>query len=456
MATGETIYRRVRVIGHRIDAEVAASALRGRERRIMLTSSADGGRGTAQLAVGELAVCSRYPGQADAQRPADPLGEAVGLLSTADFDAAQSAAERSWFGFIGYDAARDFERLPGGRLSSQPTYELFLPEALVHMRPDRTVVVGRGTTPKLAEHAAAAAERALLDARQPLSTEPAVGTAAFNPGFEEYASMVSRAKDYIVDGDVFQVVLSLECTVPAQLDGLAAYRRLVELNPSPFQFWYRGPGFEALGCSPELCVAMQDGIALIRPLAGTRARGSDRLADQAAERELRGSEKENAEHRMLVDLARNDLGRVCRPGLVQAPRVMAVERYSHVMHLASDIIGPIAPDCGVDDVIRATFPAGTMTGAPKVRAMQIIDELEPSARGLYAGAVGCLSIDRVSLFLTIRSIVIQHGKAILRAGGGIVYDSDPLDEYHECLAKLRATAGVIDVDLGEFSDLRHR
>jgi anthranilate synthase component 1 len=184
---------------------------------------------------------------------------------------------------------------------------------------------------------------------------------------------------------------------------------------------------------------------LIRPLAGTRPRGHDGPADQLAEDELRSSVKEMAEHRMLVDLARNDLGRVCRPGSVSVGRLMAVERYSHVMHLTSDVWGRTSGDQGTDGLIRATFPAGTMTGTPKVRAMQIIDALEPSRRWLYSGAVGSFGLSYVDLYLTIRSMVLCDGEIRLQAGGGIVHDSEPAEEYAECLAKFGSVARALGV-----------
>jgi anthranilate synthase component I len=229
------------------------------------------------------------------------------------------------------------------------------------------------------------------------------------------------------------------------VDGLSVYERLAAINPSPYHFWYAGPRFEVVGASPEPCLTLHDGRALIRPLAGTRPRGHDSLADQLAEDDLRSSVKEMAEHRMLVDLARNDLGRVCRPGSVSVERLMAVERYSHVMHLTSDVRGRTRGDRGTDELLRATFPAGTMTGTPKVRAMEIIDDLEPSRRWLYSGAVGSFGLSHVDLYLTIRSMVLCDGEIRLQAGGGIVHDSEPPAEYAECLAKLGSGARALGV-----------
>jgi anthranilate synthase component I len=310
-----------------------------------------------------------------------------------------------------------------------------------------TTVVGRGVTPTAAQHAAARVRTTLLRKSRPTFSPARTGTGRFSLEFSDYIAAVRKAKEHIVDGEIFQVVLSIACTASATADGLVLYANLTALNPSPFQFWYRGPEFEAIGTSPEPCVALKNGHVSIRPLAGTRPCGIDHDADQIAELDLRSSDKELAEHRMLVDLARNDLGRVCKPGSVHVPQLMVVERYSHVMHLASDVVGRLRKDRRADNVIRATFPAGTMTGAPKVRAMEIIDELEPTCRGLYSGAVGAFGVDRVNLYLTIRSIVLRQGQVRLQAGSGIVYDSDPTAEYKECVAKLQAASHVVDIDM---------
>ena len=433
ISKGDVLCRHIRVLPQPIDPVAAAGALRD-GRRIMLTSSAEPDV-VPVLHVGELATCG------------DGLTAAVDFLASLTFAGAESLGEQSWVGFLGYDAARDVERLPARPDGPLPRYEFFLPETLVRFEPGRTVVIGRGRTPEDAERVADDAVRALGREAPQLRLSGAFGAAEVSLEYDDYVAAVRRAKQYIVDGDVFQVVLSLAISVPAEIDGLAAYRELVAGNPSPYQFWYRGPRFEAVGCSPEPCVVMAGGRGLIRPLAGTRPRGADPDADARNEAELRASEKEKAEHRMLVDLARNDLGRVCRPGTVTVPRLMAVERFSRVMHLTSDVVGETAAGLRPDDLIRAAFPAGTMTGAPKVRAMEIIDELEPTVRGLYSGAVGSFGAEHADFFLTIRSLVLQGGRAHLQAGGGIVADSDPAEEHRECLAKLSAVARAIGFDL---------
>jgi anthranilate synthase component I len=440
LPAGSRLYRHVVPLATPISPVAAAAALRTTG-RVMLTAGS-GGRG-ATLAVGELAALSQPDGTGRA-----PLSEAVSYLAGLDIPAGTSDAEAAWYGLLAYDAVRDVERLPSRHpATDRPAYELFLPEALVQLADGHGRVIGRGCSAAAARAAAERVARTLAGpAVAPLGIV-AVGAGRFGLGYEQYVAAVHRAKRHILDGDVFQLVLSIAWSAPATVDGLAVYERLAAINPSPCHFWYAGPRFEVVGASPEPCLTLHDGQALIRPLAGTRPRGRDSLADQLAEDDLRSSVKELAEHRMLVDLARNDLGRVCRPGSVSVQRLLAVERYSHVMHLVSDVCGRIRGDRGTDELIRATFPAGTMTGTPKVRAMKIIDDLEPSRRWLYSGAVGSFGLSHVDLFLTIRSAVLCDGEISLQAGGGIVHDSEPHPEYAECLAKLASTARALGATL---------
>ena len=445
-AAGDTVYRHALPIFERIDPVEAAASLRGDD-RIMLTYERRQLDSPVIIALGDLAVCSRA-GSCKPDTGADLLTTAVDFLTTLNFEAAASSEERCWFGFIAYDAVRDFERLPAVRAdSSLPVYQIFLPEVLIRIGAMGTIVVGRGVTSTAAQHAAARARRVLLRKSMPRFSPTRTDTGRFSLDLGDYVAAVRKAKEHIVNGEIFQVVLSIACTASASADGLVLYAKLAALNPSPFQFWYCGPEFEAIGTSPEPCVTLKNGHVSIRPLAGTRPRGANSEADCIAELDLQSSDKELAEHRMLVDLARNDLGRVCQPGSVHVPRLMVVEHYSHVMHLASDVVGRLRTDRRADNVIHATFPAGTMTGAPKVRAMEIIDELEPTCRGLYSGAVGTFGVDRINLYLTIRSIVLHQGQARLQAGGGIVYDSDPVAEHQECIAKLRAAGRVVGIDM---------
>jgi len=439
LPAGSRLYRHVVPLATSIDPVAAAAVLRGTG-RVMLTAGSDGRRAT--LAVGELAAVSHPGGAGHA-----PLADAVNYLAALDIPTDTPSAEAAWYGLLGYDAVRDFERLPSRHpATDRPTYEFFLPETLVQFTDGHGQVIGRGPSAAAARAAAERVARRLNVVAAPHGIV-AVGAGRFGFSFEEYAAAVDRAKRHILDGDVFQLVLSNAWTAPATVDGLAIFERLTAINPSPYHFWYAGPRFEAVGASPEPCLTLNDGRAMIRPLAGTRPRGHDSLADQRAEADLRSSIKELAEHRMLVDLARNDLGRVCRPGSVSVERLMDVERYSHVMHLTSDVYGHIRGDRRTDELIRATFPAGTMTGTPKVRAMEIIDDLEPSRRWLYSGAVGSFGLSHVDLWLTIRSMVLCDGEIRLQAGGGIVHDSDASDEYAECLAKLGSGARALGVTL---------
>lgn len=440
LPAGSRLYRHVVPLSTPMSPVAAAAALRT-DGRVMLTAGADGRRAT--LAVGELAVLSHPGGAGHA-----PLADAVDFLAGLDIPADAPDPEAAWYGLLGYDAVRDFERLPSRHpATDRSVYEFFLPETLVQFTDGYGQVIGRGPS---AAAARAAAERVArrLDglAVAPLGIV-AVGAGRFGFSYEEYAAAVDRAKAHILDGDVFQLVLSIAWTAPATVDSLAVFERLTAINPSPYHFWYAGPRFEVVGASPEPCLTLHGGRALIRPLAGTRSRGHDSLADQSAEADLRSSVKELAEHRMLVDLARNDLGRVCRPGSVSVERLMDVERYSHVMHLTSDVYGQIRGDRRTDELIRATFPAGTMTGTPKVRAMEIIDDLEPSRRWLYSGAVGSFGLSHVDLYLTIRSMVLCDGEIRLQAGGGIVHDSDASAEYAECQAKLGSGARALGVTM---------
>jgi len=439
LSAGSRLYRHVVPLATSINPVAAAAALRDTG-RVMLTAGSDGRRAT--LAVGELAVVSHPGGAGHA-----PLADAVNFLAALDIPTDTPSAEAAWYGLLGYDAVRDFERLPSRHpATDRPNYEFFLPETLIQFTDGHGQVIGRGPSAIAARAAAERVARKLNRAAADLGIV-AVGAGRFGFSFEEYAAAVDRAKRHILDGDVFQLVLSNAWTAPATVDGLAIFERLTAINPSPYHFWYAGPRFEAVGASPEPCLTLNDGRALIRPLAGTRPRGHDSLADQRAEADLRSSIKELAEHRMLVDLARNDLGRVCRPGSVSVERLMDVERYSHVMHLTSDVYGDIRGDRRTDELIRATFPAGTMTGTPKVRAMEIIDDLEPSRRWLYSGAVGSFGLLHVDLWLTIRSMVLCDGEIRLQAGGGIVHDSDAAGEYAECLAKLGSAARALGVTL---------
>ena len=263
----------------------------------------------------------------------------------------------------------------------------------------------------------------------------------FVSGFSQQAHMqaVERAKEYIVDGDIMQVVLSQRMSTPYKAPPLDLYRALRCLNPSPYMFFFNFGDFHVAGSSPEILVRLEEGEVTVRPIAGTRPRGKTDAEDLALEQELLADPKELAEHLMLIDLGRNDVGRIAETGSVKVTDKMVIERYSHVMHIVSHVTGRLATGFTPIDVLRATFPAGTLSGAPKIRAMEIIDELEPVKRGIYGGAVGYLSwTGNMDTAIAIRTAVIKDQTLYIQAGGGIVADSVPLTEWEETLNKRRA------------------
>ncbi|MFP3874290.1 MAG: anthranilate synthase component I [Thiohalophilus sp.] len=263
----------------------------------------------------------------------------------------------------------------------------------------------------------------------------------FISGFTQtgFESAVERAKQYIIDGDVMQVVLSQRLSIPYEAQPLDLYRALRSLNPSPYMFYLDLDDFHIVGSSPEILVRVEDETVTVRPIAGTRPRGKTDEQDRALEAELLADPKERAEHLMLIDLGRNDVGRIAETGSVRVTENMAVERYSHVMHIVSNVTGRIKPGISNMDVLRATFPAGTVSGAPKIRAMEIIDELEPVKRGVYAGAVGYLSWSgNMDTAIAIRTAVIKDKQLHIQAGAGIVHDSVPRNEWDETMNKGRA------------------
>jgi len=253
---------------------------------------------------------------------------------------------------------------------------------------------------------------------------------------EEFMACVEQAKEYIYAGDIFQVVLSQRFECQMNADPLHVYLALKEINPSPYMYFLEFGDMKIVGSSPEILVKVDGKKAVLRPIAGTRPRGRDAVEDEALSREMLNDPKERAEHVMLVDLGRNDIGRVSKFGSVEVDEFMVVEKYSHVQHIVSNVTGEINDGIDSLDVLEASFPAGTVSGAPKVRAMQIIEELEPVKRGTYAGAVGYFAFNMdMDFAITIRTIIIQNGKAYVQAGAGIVADSDPEREYQECVNK---------------------
>jgi anthranilate synthase component 1 len=281
-------------------------------------------------------------------------------------------------------------------------------------------------------HPSTLAPAPLVDAPK-LTVPPGNFTA---PAFEH---VVEDGKEFIRAGDIIQFVPSQRFTRPFTKSPLDLYRALRTVNPSPYMFILEAGDFSIVGASPEVHVRLTDGLVEIRPIAGTRKRGATHAEDVALEKELLADEKERAEHLMLVDLARNDIGRVCRYGSVQVPEMMVIERYSHVMHIVSQVEGQIASDKNAYDLMRATFPAGTVSGAPKIRAMQIIARYEPSQRGIYAGALGYVGYDgNMDTCIMLRTALLKDGQIHIQAGAGVVADSVPASEYQETVSKASA------------------
>ena len=380
-------------------------------------------------------------------------------------------------GYVSYDYVRRLERLPRERTSDMwPDVDFsFAGTVLVcdHVRHSTTVVVnvvlGDGDDPsRVYEQARRQLDQLveLLLGPSPssdpaterlIATAPAqreridvaqLATSLSNFSANEYAVVVEAAKEHIVAGDIFQVVPSQQFRRKSQVNPLTLYRVLRALNPSPYMYLLDSGESQIVGASPEMLLRVHDRLVSTRPIAGTRARGADEDADRALEAELLSDDKEIAEHVMLVDLGRNDIGRVAEPGTVRVERLAHVERFSHLMHLVSQVSGTLAAGLDAFDAFDALFPAGTLTGAPKVRAMELIDEFEPVFRGPYGGAVGYFSLSGNADFaITIRTVSLRHGIATVQAGGGVVADSQPALEYQESINK--ASAPLLALEIAE-------
>lgn len=366
-------------------------------------------------------------------------------------------------GFLGYDVIRQIERLPANApyITDLPDVRFMIFDTIVivdHVMTQLIVLSNAHNTgnPQEAYHTAAERIEDIVERlRQPLTHIPQAETVLDEPlqsNFtqEGYEAAVRKAKDYIAAGDAFQIVLSQRLSRRTIAPPFAIYRALRMLNPAPYMFFFHFPDevdeqpFNVIGASPEIMVRLEDGVASVRPIAGTRPRGATPEEDADHETNLLTDPKERAEHVMLVDLGRNDLGRVCEYGSVHVPELMTIERYSHVMHIVSHVEGNLRPEFDVYDLIRATFPAGTVSGAPKIRAMEIIDELEPDRRGPYAGAVGYFSFSgSMDSCITIRTITMIGDQAYIQAGAGLVADSDPTKEFEETHHKAAALAEAI-------------
>jgi anthranilate synthase component 1 len=363
-------------------------------------------------------------------------------------------------GYLGYDCVRYIEDLPDRPVDDRGIPEMawqFVGSLAALDRFDQTITLVRNVfveddparqydqaVQALEDDVARLGTGTAYAARQVLP--PGADDAALRSSMDRasFESAVEHVKRYIESGDAFQVVLSQRLEVPFDGDPFAVYRSLRRLNPSPYLFYFRHPEVTVVGSSPELLTRVRDGRVYSRPIAGTRPRGADDAEDAALEQDLLADPKERAEHIMLVDLARNDLGRIADFGSVVVDDLMVVERYSHVMHIVSGVSGDLRPGVGPIDVVRAVFPHGTVSGAPKVRAMEIIDELEPVARGPYAGAVGYLDFSgNVDTAICLRTVIISGETAWVQAGAGLVADSDPAREYDETMDKAAAALAAI-------------
>ena len=405
----------------------------------------------------EINRAARYDATAFEKAVGDPLISLRNLLaeSRIDLPADLPPISAGLFGYLGYDMIRLVEHLPD--VNPDP---LGLPDAVM-MRPTVVVVVdgvkgevtvvspvwaGDGQSARAAY--AQAGER-VMDAVRDLDRQPASETRDMgeiaqaepvsNTTRERYFEIVEKAKDYIRAGDIFQVVPSQRWSVDFNLPPFALYRALRRTNPSPYMFFFNFGGFQVVGASPEILVRVKEGKVTIRPIAGTRPRGKTPAEDLALEQDLLADKKELAEHLMLLDLGRNDVGRVAKIGTVDPNEQFIIERYSHVMHIVSNVEGELREDYDALAALLAGLPAGTVSGAPKVRAMEIIDELEEEKRGVYGGGVGYFSANGdMDICIALRTGVVKDGKLYIQAGGGVVYDSVPEAEFEETVNKAKA------------------
>lgn len=361
-------------------------------------------------------------------------------------------------GFMGYDMVRFFEKLPEKNPDdlNTPDSVFMLTDTILifdHVKHKIKVVSNahvEGDPSRAYDAAIKKIDGLIKMLVAPLSVkhrksremEPGIDS---NFTKEEFVALVRKAKSYIRIGDIIQVVPSQRFSTRISCSGIDLYRSLRMINPSPYMYYLKMKEMSLVGASPELMVRCEDNVVELRPIAGTRPRGTTEAEEKRLEKNLLSSVKERAEHIMLVDLGRNDIGRVCKYGTVKVSELMVIEKYSHVMHIVSECTGKLRADKDMFDVIRATFPAGTVSGAPKVRAMEIIEELENTRRGPYAGLVGYFSFSgNTDTCINIRTIVIKDGRAFVQAGGGVVADSDPAKEYQETVNKAKATIKAIE------------
>jgi len=401
---------------------------------------------------------------------ADPFAAVAGYLSSyrvAPLEGLPPFAGGA-VGLFGYDLVRTVERLPEPNPDDigTPDMALMVSDALVvfdHLSHRVTILVNAFVDDPDGVEAAYEQAAELIERARELLAEPVPRSAttrsggedpegAFHSNFtrEDYETAVERAREYIFAGDAFQVVPSQRWTGPCPAEPFSVYRGLRVVNPSPYMYYLEWGDFAIAGASPEPLLKVSGRRAEVRPIAGTRPRAASPEEDLRLAEGLLRDEKERAEHVMLVDLGRNDLGRVCEFGSVEVERLMTVETYSHVMHIVSSVCGALRADCTAMDALRAVLPAGTLSGAPKIRAMEIIDELEPRKRGFYGGAIGYLSYTGdLDTCIHIRTVVFKDGMAHVQAGGGVVADSDPAYEYRETIAKAGAVFDAMRLAAGQ-------
>jgi anthranilate synthase component 1 len=434
-----------------------------------------GAQPMAQIIAYGHRVERQLEGDVEHYESADPLGEMQHVTAAWRLARVEELPDFTggWVGYAGYDTVRYVE---GEKLTAPPTDDRGLPD--MHFALYRNVVafdqlhktVLAITHVLLDEHESVEAAyeagcveldelvrrieaepMPLIAADVELATQPAPVETS-NMTREQYETIVERARQYIAAGDIFQVVLSQRFERQTLADPFDVYRALRVVNPSPYMFYVQAAGCMLVGSSPEILCKVTDGVVTNRPLAGTRKRGATEAQDRALEAELLADEKERAEHIMLVDLGRNDVGKVAEPGSIALPATMVIERYSHVMHISSTVTGRLRAGADCWDALRATLPVGTVSGAPKVRAMQIIDELEPTRRGPYAGAVGFVDFaGNMDVAIALRTMVVLpteldgRWRIHLQAGAGIVADSVAANEFEETVSKAAALAKAIDV-----------
>lgn len=421
---------------------------------------------------------------------ADPLSILEDIIKSFDVYQPEEIAAPFWGGAVGYlsyEMVKWWEKIPGSKEEIRwPICYFYFPRKVFiydHRQHLLTIIyhatisektVVRENLERIYNQASGELEKILLTLKRgevnstlaflraseaekkSSKTNPKLNAPLFTR--ESYVAAVNRAKEYIRAGDIFQVVLSRRVQRDTCAHPFNIYRALRSLNPSPYQFYLFFPDFQMVGSSPEMLVRLEKEWAYTKPIAGTRPRGQDNKSDLSLAEELSKDEKERAEHMMLVDLGRNDLGKVCSYGSVEVNKLLKIEYFSHVMHLVSEVRGKLRPEHNFADLLRAAFPAGTVSGAPKVRAMEIIAELEPFSRGPYAGAVGYVGFNGdMDTCITIRTIIMNNGQAYIQAGGGIVADSDPYKEYEETEHKMAGSLKAISLaEEWEKNDFNYR